>query len=77
MLKTGSPYLDLGSDYLKERNRHAIARRMARKLESPDFRVTIEVAQLYFLVRCEHFRLAAARTDCLARLPENLRSLSL
>jgi transposase len=42
MLKTREPYRDLGFTYDDRRNREATARRLTRRLEGMDYRVTIE-----------------------------------
>lgn len=44
MLKNGTHYTDLGNDYLDLRNREALARRLARRLNALGYRVNIEAA---------------------------------
>ena len=44
MLKEGTAYQDLGGNYFDKRNETAIVRRMAKRLESMGFNVTIEKA---------------------------------
>ena len=44
MLKNRQPYRELGFDYFDQRNRDALARRMARRLQDLGYKVTIEAA---------------------------------
>ena len=43
MLQRGTPYQDLGYLYFEEHNRHAVERRLTRRLERLGYRVTLEL----------------------------------
>ncbi len=44
MLKSGTPYIDLGQDYFDKRNEDAIVRRTIKRLEGLGYKVMVETA---------------------------------
>jgi hypothetical protein len=44
LLRDGTTYRDLGSNYFDERNRQATVQRAARRIEALGYKVTLEVA---------------------------------